>query len=70
MFQLNKKEFELLKSTGVHGRRGKAPFVFTKLGVAMEKKYDKQFKVVFDTLRDALIPALENDRKKIGIKKK
>lgn len=30
----------------------------------LEKKYDKQFKIIFDTLRDCLIPALNKDRKK------
>ncbi len=34
----------------------------------LEKKYDKQFKIIFDTLRDCLVPALDKERKKIGLK--
>ena len=36
---------------------------------AMERKYDKQFKVVFDALR-GLLEAPEEPRKKIGFKAK
>jgi hypothetical protein len=36
----------------------------------LEKKYDQQFKVVFDTLREALVPNLDDSRRKIGLNKK
>ena len=33
---------------------------------AMEKKYDKQFKIVFDVIKKLLEPATNNNRQKIG----
>ena len=32
----------------------------------LEKKYDHQFKVVFDTLREIITPTVSNKRRKIG----
>jgi len=116
MFQLNKKEFEILRSQFVTssqwGGRRYPPYAFTEQGVAMlssvlnspraikvnieimrgfvhlrrmlasnatlarelselEKKYDAQFKVVFDAIRALMIPP-EPKRKPIGfqVKKK
>ncbi len=131
MFQLNQKEWEILRfqfgtsknekreshqflrsqfatSKGKHGGRRYAPYVFTEQGVAMlssvlrskravvvnieiirafvrlrriiasnkslagkleklEKKYDAQFKVVFDAIRKLMIPP-ESKRSPIGFK--
>lgn len=35
---------------------------------AMEKKYDIQFKIVFDTLKKLLEPSLDKNRKIIGFR--
>ena len=111
MFELNRYEYNEIKSISSHGGRRRAlPCAFTEQGVAMlssvlnskkaievnihimrvfvevrqesfknthlierinslEKKYDQQFKIVFDTLRDALLPGLEKERKQISLKK-
>jgi hypothetical protein len=112
MFQLNKEEFEALRSQivtskGSGGRRYN-PYVFTEQGVAMlssvltskqaiqvnitimrafvrlrrmieahedlvrkldemERKYDAQFKVVFDAIRQLMIPP-EKPRRPIGFR--
>jgi len=114
MFQLNKKEFENLRShfgTSSHwGGRRYQPYAFTEQGVAMlssvlrskcavqvnieimrtfvrlrrilashaelarkldalEKKYDAQFKVVFDAIRELMRPP-EPKRRPIGFRVK
>jgi hypothetical protein len=110
MFQLDQREFEILKSQIVisswGGLRRALPYAFTEQGVAMlssvlrssravqvnieimrafvrlrrmmasnadlarqlaalERKYDAQFKVVFDAIRQLMIPP-EPKRRKIG----
>ncbi len=110
MFQLNKREFDDLRSQSVTssgwGGRRHPPYVFTEQGVAMlssvlksrravlvnieimrtfvrlrrmlasnvelsrklhalEQKYDTQFKIVFDAIRELMTPA-EPKRKRIG----
>jgi phage regulator Rha-like protein len=112
MFQLNREEWDILKSQFVTsswgGMRRAAPYAFTEQGVAMlssvlnskrailvniaimrtfvqlrkilgthadlarkleqlEKKYDSQFKVVFDAIRE-LMQHPEPSRKKIGFR--
>jgi len=107
MFQIDEKEFRILKSQIVisswGGMRRSNPYAFTEQGVAMlssvlrsqraiqvnveimrafvrlrrilashaqlgrkldalEKKYDAQFKVVFDAIRELMTPALPNRR--------
>ncbi len=110
MFQLDKQEFENLKSQFVissWGGRRKLPYVFTEQGVAMlssvlrskraiqvnveimrtfvqfrkiltenkalekhlialEQKYDKQFKVVFDAIKQLMLPNDNADKNPIG----
>ena len=110
MFQLDRHEFENLKSQFVTSSWGgirKPPYAFTEQGVAMlssvlkskravlvnieivrafvrmrqilaahadlarkldalEKKYDAQFKVVFDAIRQLMAPGPEPKRGKIG----
>ena len=114
MFQLNDKEFEILRSQFAtsrfqHGGRRYLPYVFTEQGVAMlsivlnserailvnveimrtfvklrkmiashaelskkldtlEKKYDFQFKVVFDAIRELMTPP-EPKRRRIGFRR-
>ena len=111
MFQLNQKEFDILRSQFVTSNKGRggrryAPLVFTEQGIAMlstvlnseraiqvniqimrafvrlrqllatnaqlarklealEKKYDAQFKVVFDAIRQLMTPP-EPKKRKIG----
>jgi hypothetical protein len=110
MFQLNQKEFEILRSqivtSSLWGGRRIHPYVFTEQGVAMlssvlnssraihvnieimrafvrlrrmlasneelarklaalERKYDAQFKVVFDAIRELMTPPSPK-RRKIG----
>ena len=33
----------------------------------VERKYDKQFKIIFDTIRDCLIPSSQKKRRAIGL---
>jgi phage regulator Rha-like protein len=113
MFQLNRKEFAILRSQSVTssdwGGRRYPPYAFTEQGVAMlssvlrsqraiqanieimrafirlrqilasntelaqklvalEKKYDAQFKEVFDAIRQLMIPP-EPKRRSIGFRK-
>jgi hypothetical protein len=113
MFQLNREEFESLKSQIVisswGGLRRAAPYAFTEQGIAMlssvlrsrravqvniaimrtfvrlremlaaneemsqklaalEKKYDAQFKVVFDAIRNLMSPPPLPPRRQIGFK--
>ena len=109
MFQMSKKEYELLRSQIVISKKGRGgrrylPYVFTEQGVAMlssvlrseravhvnieimrafvrlrrmlasnedlarklaalEKKYDSQFRVVFDAIRELMAPPEPNKRK-------
>jgi hypothetical protein len=47
------------------------PYAFTEQGVAMlssvlKSKYDKQFKVVFDAIRELMTPSLPAPRRRIG----
>jgi phage regulator Rha-like protein len=115
MFQLNEKEFDILKSqsatssSGWGGRRS-LPYAFTEQGVAMlssvlnspraiqvnieimrafvelrrllashaelarkiealERKYDEQFKVVFDAIRELMAPEKPPKSRQIGFTK-
>ena len=113
MFQLNKNEFEILRShfgtSSQWGGRRYPPYAFTEQGVAMlssvlnstraihvnieimrtfvqlrkilsshttlarkltdlEKKYDAKFKVVFEAIRQLMIPPNPKDRPTIGFK--
>jgi hypothetical protein len=47
------------------------PYAFTEQGVAMlssvlKSKYDKQFKVVFDAIRELMTPSLPAPKRRIG----
>lgn len=111
MFELTRKEVDLLVSQNVIPSRGKLgggiPMALTEQGVAMlssvlrsaravqvniaimrtfvrlrkmllsnsdlarklaalERKYDTQFKVVFDAIRELMIPAVTSAKKRIG----
>ena len=112
MFQLNNQEVSILRSqfvtsSGGHGGRRYAPFVFTEYGVAMlssvlkskkavlvnieimrtfgrlremlsthkdlarkleemENKYDHQFKIVFDAIRQLMEPPPLPPKRRIG----
>jgi len=73
MFQLTNQEVAILRSqfvTSSWGGRRYVPYAFTEQGVAMlsmEKKYDAQFKVVFDAIRQLMTPP-EPREKKIGFR--
>lgn len=115
MFQLNKEEFNALRSQIAASKAGRGgrrytPFAFTEQGVAMlssvlnskraigvnieimrafvkvrellgthkdlarkldelEKKYDSQFRIVFEAIREVMIPPQES-KKEIGFKVK
>lgn len=114
MFQLSKKELEILKSQFVMssywGGRRSSPYAFTEQGVAMlssvlnspraiqvnieimrafvtlrrmlashaelarkikalESKYDKQFKVVFEAIRELMAPEKPPKSRQIGFTK-
>jgi hypothetical protein len=65
MFQLDHQEVAILKSqfvTSSWGGQRKPPYAFTE---ELEKKYDKQFRVVFDALREMMNPP-EPPSKQIG----
>ncbi len=111
MFQLSKKEFDVLRSQSVTssqwGGRRYPPYAFTEQGVAMlssvlrskravhvnieimrtfvklrkmlaehvdlahklaelEKKYDAQFKVVFEAIRELMTPSEPKKKRSIG----
>lgn len=78
MFQLTDQESEVLRSQfvtpkGGRGGRRYRPLAFTEQGVAMlssvlrlnemERKYDAQFKVVFDAIREMMTPPAKPQRR-------
>jgi len=63
MFQLAGREAAILRSQTVtsrrHGGRRNRPYAFDSL----EKKYDAQFKVVFDAIRALMTPPVSSSRR-------
>ncbi|MHB8744670.1 MAG: ORF6N domain-containing protein, partial [Sulfuricaulis sp.] len=72
MFQLNKKEFENLKSQFVISswgglRRMLATHAdLARKLVTLEKKYDAQFRVVFEAIRELMTPPDPKKKRPIG----
>ena len=63
MFQLSKEEFDHLRSqtvTSSWGGRRYPPYAFTEQG------YDRQFKVVFDAIRQLMAPPEPAKKRPIG----
>ena len=67
MFSLTREEIQRISQTVISSKikYAKSVRVFTEQGVAMEKKYDKNFKIVFEAIRQ-LLETDEKPRKKIG----
>jgi hypothetical protein len=62
MFQLTRKEFENLKSQIVTSNWGG----MARQNASMEKKYDGQFRVVFDAIGKPLTPPSIPTKRRIG----
>jgi hypothetical protein len=78
-FQLDREEFDRLRSQIVtsnpRGGRRYPPYAFTEQGVAMpsgvlnspraiaERRYDAQFKIVFDAIRELIAPPRRTARR-------
>lgn len=69
MFQLTRYEAAAMRSQSVTASKRNIrylPYAFTQEGENMEKKYDAQFKVVFDVIRQLTKQASVPRRRRIG----